>query len=134
MSPADGSGERFSIGLADGSDNGASGVPLVSCFASVVPFAAVDVVAALALRMDAGRDDDLVPASACARLSFCFNSASSAWMRCSILSSFFSSASFARSSAAKTLPLLKIDSAVAASSAARLELRPGLNFVASKSV
>src|SRR5262249_36766640 len=48
---------------------------------------------------------------------FCFSSASSIWMRRSIFSSFSSSAWLPSPSAARTLPVAAIDSAVAASSA-----------------
>jgi len=47
---------------------------------------------------------------------FCFSSASSVWMRCSIFSIFFRRRSFAPSSAAQAAPPVRLESALAASS------------------
>jgi hypothetical protein len=59
----------------------------------------------------------------CAEASFCLSFPSSIWIRCSICSIFFRSASFASPSAAQAVLQPMIDMAVAASSAARREPR-----------
>src|ERR1700722_8715852 len=59
---------------------------------------------------------------------FCLSSASSDWMRCSIVSSFFNKASFTSPSAARAPLQLMMDIAVAASSAFRLQRRFGLKI------
>ena len=52
--------------------------------------------------------------SSCLATCFCFSSASSDWMRCSIFSIFFRRMSLASPSTAKATPPVKVDSAVAA--------------------
>src|SRR5882724_1463301 len=140
LSPATGEGASPRIGRSDGCLETSSGLvfgdglPRESCGGSACTTALAFFFGSGAGAFFGIFSEEAVGLSAgavCfsgAEVCFFLSSASSDWMRCSIISSFLSKASFASPSAALAPLQTRMDIAVAASSAFCLESRSGLNI------